>query len=137
MDLVEEQDRAPPVLAETVAGTLDHLAHVLHAGGDRGELLERPLGGAGDRQRERRLACAGRAPEDRAGEPILLDKAAQRLARPHQVRLPDDIVERARAQPRGQRRLGAQAVLGGGAEQIRHYELPSTRWYGPRRQAST
>ena len=42
VDLVEEQDRALVVLAEALAGPLDHLADVLDAGGHGRQLLERP-----------------------------------------------------------------------------------------------
>ncbi len=41
VDLVEEQDRALPVLAEAVLGLGGHLADVLHAGGHRRQRLER------------------------------------------------------------------------------------------------
>ncbi len=65
VDLVEEQDRALAVLAEPLLGPGEHLAHVLHAGAHRRQALEGPLGRRGDQLGERRLARAGRAPQDR------------------------------------------------------------------------
>ncbi len=106
VDLVEEQDRAAAVLAQALTGPFDHLAHILDAGVDGAHLLEHPLRAAGDGERQGGLAGAGRPPEDGAGQPVLLDQPAQRLARADQVVLADDIVERARPQPSRQRRLG-------------------------------
>jgi hypothetical protein len=103
VDLVEEQDRAAAVLAEAFAGALDDLAHVLHTGVDGGHLLERSLRGAGGGERERRLAGSRRSPEDRTGQPILLDEDPERPSRTDEVILPDDLVDRARAQTRGER----------------------------------
>jgi hypothetical protein len=120
VDLVEEQDGALPALAEPLPSTLDHLAHVLDPGGDRAELLERTLGAAGHGEGEGGLAGAGWPPEDRTGEPVLFDQTAQRPPRCDEVLLPDDVVERARTQPGGQRGLGLQALLGRSAEQIAH-----------------
>ena len=134
MDLVEEQDRAAVVLAEALPGPLDDLAHVLHAGVDRRHLLEGALGRAGDGERQRRLAGARRTPEDRRRQAVLLDEAAQRLAGSDEVVLADDLVDRARPEPGGQRRLGAQTLLGRGAEQVvRHcVTLPSVTSRGGR-----
>ena len=101
-----------------MASAFDDLAHVLDTGADRAHLLERPLGAAGDRERQRRLAGAGWPPEDRARQAVLLDQSTQRLALADQVLLTDDIVERARSQASRQRSLAAQKILGGGAEQI-------------------
>ncbi len=86
MDLVEEQDRALPAFAEPLAGALDRLADVLHAGGHRRQLLERPIGGPRDRERQRGLAGARRPPEQRRRQPIRLDEATQRPARTDEVR---------------------------------------------------
>ena len=66
------------------------------------------------------LPGARRTPEDRAGQPVLLDQPAQRPTGTDEVLLADDLVERARPQPGGERRLAAQLLLGGGAEQIAH-----------------
>src|SRR5207248_2581852 len=53
---------------------------------------------------ERRLAGAGWAGQDDRRQPVGLDGAAQKFARPKDVLLPDEFVERARTHPRGQRR---------------------------------
>ena len=76
VDLVEEQDRAAPMLTQPVARPLDDLAHVLDPRRHGAELLERPLGAARHGEGERGLSRAGRAPEDGAGQPVLLHQAA-------------------------------------------------------------
>jgi hypothetical protein len=98
MDLVEEQDRAPAVLADSLAGPLDHVAHVLDPGIDSAHLFEDPFGATGDGQSQRGFPGPGRAPEDRAGQPVLFDQATEWLAWPDEVVLADDIVERPRSQ---------------------------------------
>ena len=75
---------------------------------------------AGDGQRQRGLAGAGRAPEDRRRQAVLLDQPPQRPARADQVVLADDVVDRARPQPGGERRRRPQALLGGRGEQVIH-----------------
>ena len=57
--LVEEEDGAAALLAHAGTGPLGHLAHVLHARGDRRQRLERLLGGARDQAGDRGLAGAG------------------------------------------------------------------------------
>ena len=64
------------------------------------------------------LPVPGRSPQQHRRQPVLLDEASQRAARPEQLRLADDVVDGARAQPGGEWRLGAQAVLGDGREQV-------------------
>ena len=59
----------------------------------------------GDGERERRLAGARRPPQQHRRQPVLLDEPAQRAAGPEQLGLADDVVDRARPQPGGQRRL--------------------------------
>ena len=58
----------------------------------------------GDHPRERRLAGAGRSPEDDRLQQVALDRFAQRLAGREDVVLADDLVERARAHALGERR---------------------------------
>ena len=86
VDLVEEQDRALVALAEALAGPFDDLAHVLDAGRHGRQLLERTRRGAGDGERERRLARARRSPQQHRGQPVLLDETAQRTPRAEQLR---------------------------------------------------
>ena len=58
----------------------------------------------GDDAGERRLARAGRAPEDQRLQRVVLDRQAQRRVRPHQRLLSDDVVQRPWAHALGQRR---------------------------------
>ena len=64
---------------------------------------QRRLVAAGDGHRERGLAGAGRAPEDHAERGVALDHPAQRRALGQQVALADDLVQRARPHPDGER----------------------------------
>ena len=104
MDLVEEQDRALPSLAEAVAGVLDGRPDVLHSGVHRRELLEGASGAAGDGERKRGLAGSGWAPEQHRRQPVALDERPQRPSRADEMLLADDVVERAGAQSSSERR---------------------------------
>ena len=126
--LVEEQDRALAPLAEAVLGPGRGLAHVLHRGGHRGELLEGLRRGAGDELGDRGLAGARRPPEDHRRQPVGLDQRPQRAAGAEQVLLADDVVERGRAQARRQRGLADQAVLGGGGEEVLGHRVRLPPW---------
>ena len=118
MDLVEEQNRSLPPFAETLPGTLDRLADVLHAGIHCRQLLERPVGAARNCERERRLSRAGRTPQQRRGQPVGLDETPQWLVRPDEMILSHDVVDRARPQPSCQRCSRSALLLGGDSEQI-------------------
>ena len=107
-----------PALAEPVLGPLDDLADVLHARVHRAHRLERLVGRARDEPGDRRLAGAGRAPEDHRREAVTLDERAQRPARREQVALADDLVERPGPQPGREGRPGLQPLLGRRREQI-------------------
>ena len=96
VDLVEEQDRARPVRAEPVAGTLEHAAHVVDARRHGRQLLEGGARRLGDDPRERRLADAGRAVEDHRRRPVALDREPERRAVAEHVPLADELVERPR-----------------------------------------
>ena len=72
VDLIKEKNRALAMLTESLTGALDHFPHILDTRAHRAHLLECALRAARDRKRERRLACPGRSPEDRAGQSILL-----------------------------------------------------------------
>ena len=122
--LVEEEDRALAALAEPGPGPLGDLAHVLHARADRGERLERLGAHPGDEPGDRGLAGARRTPEHERRQPVGLDEDPQRLARPEQVLLADDLVERPGPQPRRERRPAREPLLHRRREQIRprrHY----------------
>ena len=87
-------------------------------------MLEGALRGPGHRKSKGGLTSARRTPKDRRAESILLDQSAQRTARADEMFLADHFVEGLRTKPRGQRRLLAQTVGRGRAEQIvAHSEL--------------
>ena len=96
VNLVEEQDRAAVVLAETLASPFDHFPDVLDARRHGRELLELLRGAAGDCQGQRRLAGAWRTPEQHGRQRVGFHETAQRLAGTEQVGLTDDVVDRAR-----------------------------------------
>ena len=79
----------------------------------------------GDEPGDGRLAGAGRTPDDDRREPVRLDEHPQRLRRPEQVLLPDDLVERPRPQPRRERRLPRQPLLHRRSKQIRTPSHPA------------
>ena len=116
--LVEEQDRALAPLAEPVPGPLEGVAHVLHAGAHRAQLLEGLAGVGGDGLGQGRLPGARRPPEDHRRQPVGLHQRPQRLPRAEQLLLADDVVEVPRPQPRRQRRVGRQRLLRRRREQV-------------------
>ena len=111
MDLVHEHDRA---LAEAavVLRLLHDLLDLLDAAGDGGKVDERRPGLVRDDARERGLAHAGRPPEDHGGDLVVLDQAAQHLARPEQMGLADKFRKRLWAQPRRERAGAVPAEQG-------------------------
>ena len=132
MDLVEEEHRLAVVEVAVAAGLVHDLADVLDPCGDRGQLDEPPVRGAGDEVREGGLAGAGRSPDDRreraGGAAGSLDEATERAAGAQDVGLAADLLQRARAHPDGERREGAVAgrrgagrdpVVPGLGEQVR------------------
>ena len=60
------------------------------------------------RRAERRLAGAGRAPEDDRLQAILLDRAAERTPRTDERLLPDELVQGPRPHPLRERSRGAR-----------------------------
>ena len=87
----------PLGLGHDVADLLDAREH----GAERDEARLRRVR---DDARERRLAGAGRAPEDDRLQEVALDRLAQRLPGREQFLLADELVERARPHPLGERR---------------------------------
>ena len=124
--LVEEQDRAPAVLAHAGPGPLGDLADVLHARGDRRQGLERLLGGARHQTGDGGLAGAGRTPQHHRREAIGLDEHPQRTARPEQLLLADDFVERPRPQAGGKGRTAFQPLQDRRGEEV----IGHTQGYG-------
>ena len=99
-----------PVQAQVSPGLVDHRADVLDPGGHRRQLDETAARWPG-RRRGRAWSCrcpaAPRAAPTSA-DVATLDQPAQRRARRQQVVLPDDLVERPRAHPDGQRHVPAR-----------------------------
>ena len=142
MDLIEEEDGAPPLLRHPGAGPVDDLPHVAHPRRHRRQGDELTVGLRRHHPGQRRLARARRTPEDDRRQAVGLDERPQRRARPDQVRLADDLVEGAGSHPRRQRRLlgeplaqrGFDRVVGrrpGTGPACRHPQ-EATRRQGPR-----
>ena len=110
MHFVDEYDRAPAGVSRAL-GRGHHVLDFLDAGEDGAERDEFRAREARDEPRERRLAAAGRAPENHRAEFIALDLRAQRFARAEQRFLADEFLERARAHAVGKRTRGPAFVL--------------------------
>ena len=124
VDLVDEEQRATAHLAAP-AGLLEGLLEVGDAREDRRDLFEMQVGLAGQQPRHRRLAGAGRAPEDHGAERAGIQHARERAGLADEMVLSDDLGETGRAQPVGERprrRLLQPRRL----EQIAHLIL---RWW--------
>ncbi len=108
MHLVHEEDGALPELPAALLRLRD--------GVDGDEVAAR---GVGDDASEGGLARARRAVEDDRAELVGLDGPAQKPPRPDNVLLADEFIERARAHPRGERRLTVgQLVASDGKEVV-------------------
>ncbi len=118
VDLVDEEDGPPPGLRPAVAGLLDDLAHLGHAGTDGGELLVHGPDGRGHQPGDRGLAGAGRTEEDHRPDGAGLDRDAQRGSLAQKPALPHDLVQGARAHAGGQRGVLRQVGAQAGAEEI-------------------
>ncbi len=84
-------------------GLRHHFFNFFDSGEHGAEGNELGLRAPRDDARERRLAAAGRAPEEHRAHVVALDLRAQRLARPEQLFLADEFVERLRTHPVGER----------------------------------
>ena len=129
MDLVDEQHGAPAGGAQ-LARVGDDAAQVGDAGADRGERGEVRAGLVRDDPRERRLSGPRRPPEDHRGYLIGFDRAPQRAARPDDLLLADELVERARAHPRRERLAHAAPAALAGVEQPDQIGIGSRRFFG-------
>jgi len=118
VDLVDEQDGPLIVHAEPVLGLGDGLAQFGDAGGDGADGLERGPRGRRDDPGERRLAGAGRTPEDERREAVGLGRLAQERTLADDVLLPDRLVKTAWTHPRRERRAGGQLLLAVGFEEV-------------------
>ena len=107
MDLIDEQDG--PLIGEPaqLARLFDELAQLRHPAGDGGHSSEPCLRMLRADRRERRLARAGRPPEDHRRQLSCVDRLPQDAALADDVLLPDELVEVARSHPSSERlRLG-------------------------------
>ena len=119
VELVEEEHRTASGAA-FAPGALDDGADLLHSGHHGRERLEgRVRTGVGrDQSGERRLAAAGRAPEEQRGQLAGVEQCAQRGAFAQQRLLARHLFERARTHAVGQRRPGIELGLRRGGEQL-------------------
>ena len=103
VDLVHEQQgllsrlRRSPRLGE-------NFLEVGDSGKDRGDGDEAQADGVGEQPRDAGLSGARRPPQDHGGEPARGDHPPDRALGTGQMLLPDDLVERLRAEPVGKRR---------------------------------
>ena len=129
--LVDEQKRAPAAPA-TSPSRGKNPPQIGHPGESRRDLLDVESDARGEQPGDRRLAAAGRAPQDDRGQPTGLHHPPQRGVGGKQVALPDHLLQGARTQPVGQgtvrdgaaiaRRRGVEecgGVLGAHASRLR------------------
>ena len=102
VDLVDEQDRAPAVHAQSLLRLGCNPAQLRHARADGADRAEVTAGEGRDEEGEGGLAAAGRAPEDDRRDLVGLDALAEHLARADDVLLPHELVEGPRPHPCGQ-----------------------------------
>ena len=102
VDLVHKEDGLFPEAAGGLR-LLHHLLDLFNAARDGGKIDEPRLGLVRDDAGERRLAHAGRAPEDHRPDGIALDNAAQHLFFAEKVFLPAEFGKIARTKPRRKR----------------------------------
>ena len=105
MNFVDENHRAAAELAGSL-GIGHHRLDFLDAGEDRAEGDEIRTGESGDQARQRRLADAGRSPQDQRLQLIALDLHAQRLAGREDVLLADEAFPGVGPHALGKRTLG-------------------------------
>ena len=121
VDLVEEEDRAPPARAEPLARAREHLAHVRDGRGDGGELLEL---GAGRRARRsaRASSCPVPGGPKRTSDGTRSASIASRSARPGPTTCswPTNSSSVVGPQPLRERRELLQPPPGGLGEEVSH-----------------
>ena len=99
-----------PDCAQRDLRPLDRFADVLDAGQHRRQGDEFGVEALGHQARQRGLADARRPPQDHRMRLARLERQAQRLARPEQMRLADHVVQRMRAHGFGQWRRGLRSA---------------------------
>ena len=111
MDLVDEQQRAF-ARGAPAARRFERFLQIGDAGEHGADLLELEPRLFRKQSRDRRLARAGRAPQDHGGKPPLRHHAADGPVRFQQVILSDDLLELFRPQTLGQGRGRALVQTG-------------------------
>ena len=89
MNFVEEQNARAAVFGRFFY----YFADVFLAGADGGEFVKMRVDGVGVNARERGLARAGRAPQDKRKYVPLLDRQAQRFPGTYEMFLPDKLIQ--------------------------------------------
>jgi hypothetical protein len=118
VDLVEEQHRPPAVVPEPLFGRVKNRPHLLHPDGGRVHLLELALGVVGYQRRERGLPGPRRAVEDDGRQPVGLQHPPEQLAGGEEVLLADELVQRPRPHPDGERGDAVEIPLADVGEQV-------------------
>ena len=104
MNFVDEDDRPAAARPAAHLRRRHHLFDLFDSREHGAEGDEPRLGHVRDDARERGLACAGWPPEDDRLKQVAFDCLAQGLPAREDVILPDDLVQRARPNPFGERR---------------------------------
>ena len=113
-----------PCWSRRVAASATASRRSLTPGQHRGERHEARVRLGRQQPRQRRLAGAGRPPQDQRRQLARLERAPQQLARPEEVRLADELVQRPRPHPLGQR-LPAPILGRRAREQVHRRSLVS------------
>jgi hypothetical protein len=108
-----------PLQRAAAARRLEHFLQIGDAGEDRRDLFEVEIGLVGEEAGDRRLAGAGRAPEDQRAEAAGAQHAGDGALGADEMVLTDDLGQRLRAQAVGER-PGRGAFEAGGGEEIGH-----------------
>ena len=137
VDLVDEDDRPLALEAQAIARGGDDLAQLPDAPEHGAEGDEVRLRGSGDDARERRLAAPRRTPQDHRANTVGRDRLGQERLRPEDVLLADQVGERLRPHPVGQRSPALGALLRRrGEERARPVVRRAARARGHGRQRS-
>ena len=137
VDLVDEQHRLATAAHQLGASGVDGRAHLLHPGGDGRDLDEVTVGLLAQDRGDGGLAGAGRPPEQQRHRLVALDQLAQRRPRRPQLLLADQLVERPRPHPHGQRRRRVGVARQRPTRGLRAlHPAPSRRTAPPRAQST-
>ena len=112
VDLVDEDQRAPPPRLAQPGGVDHHRLDLLDPRGHRRERHELEVGLPRDDQGEGGLAAPRRPPEDERRHPVAADGLAEEAPLPHHRALPQHLVEGPRAHALGERGALAGARRG-------------------------